>query len=126
MKKKKHTIEELCKLYFEIVGDKIDESKYDINANKIDSFLEVYDYCSKIAKRKNGKVERVVTKRKNLPAQIMLRFVDDLIVGESKEEYNEFVDILTKCDAINISGTGLEDGSFLISFFIDDLYVHKK
>ena len=122
MKNTDNNLLTLCGKYFSLGLDKINGKDFRINQKKLDRFLTLYERCSALAKLKEGKIENVVTKRRNLPAQITLRFVDDLIIGDTKEEKELFLKVYSMSDAINVGSTGLEDGSFLISFFVENFY----
>lgn len=127
MDKQEAFVKRIGEAYYKAFGkDEIDENKFKLDPEKTRKAAEVFDYCEHFAKRNGGTVECCVTKKKNQPAEVALRFVDDLIIGDEPNSLEEFTHILTLCDGINISGTGLEDGSFLISFFIENLYVPKN
>ena len=119
--------------YFKEIGkinlerdDEINDTEYELDEKNSKKFLEVKRYCETLVEQNNGTIENIITRKKNLPAEIQLRFMSDLIIGDDTNSAEEFTNILSLCDAINIGGTGLEDGSFLISFFIKNLYKPKK
>ena len=127
MDKQEEFVKRIGEAYYKAFGnDEIDESKFNLDPEKSLKAAEVFAYCENLAQKHGGTVECCVTKKRSQPAELALRFVDDLIIGDEPDSLEEFTRILTLCDGINISGTGLEDGSFLISFFIKDLYIPKN
>lgn len=119
-------IKKIAEVYYKTFGeDKIDEKSFKLDPEKARKAVEVFDYCERLANKNNGSIEYCVTKKNGLPAEVSLRLVNDLVIGDERNDLDEFTHILTLCDGINISGTGLEDGSFLISFFIENLYIKK-
>ena len=112
--------------YYKKFTDEIDETKCVINPAKAEKLIGVLNYCKRLANDNNAKIEYCVTKKRNQPAELSIRFVDDLVFGSGENNLQEFISALGLCDGININGTGLPDGSFLISFFVDNLYIPKK
>lgn len=106
-------------------NDTISEDEYKLDDIKAAHMIKLVNYCERLTAKNGGSIENIVTKRISLPAEIQMRFPSDLIFGDGKNSVEELTSILELCDGINIGGTGLEDGSFLISFFIENLYVKK-
>lgn len=111
--------------YYKKFTEEIDEAKYVINPLKAEKLIDVLNYCQKLANDNNAKIEYCVTKIKNQPAELSVRFENDLVFGDGENNLQDFISTLSLCDGININGTGLSDGSFLISFFVDNLYSLK-
>lgn len=111
--------------YYKKFTEEIDETKYVINPLKAEKLIDVLNYCQKLANDNNAKIEYCVTKIKNQPAELSVRFENDLVFGDGENNLQDFISTLSLCDGININGTGLSDGSFLISFFVDNLYSLK-
>ena len=99
--------------------------EYSLNEKKAYKMLKLTNFCEALVSRNGGSFECIVTDKIDQPAEIQLRFVNDLVFGEETNSIEELSNALELCDGINIGGTGLEDGSFLISFFIENLYVKK-
>ena len=118
--------------FIKIIGKKYLErnnqitDKYVLNKEKSRKLLELIDLCEMLAEKNKGSVEYIVTDKIDQPAEIQLRFVGDLVFGEETNSLDDLSNIIDLCDGINIGGTGLEDGSFLISFFIENLYIKNK
>jgi len=121
---KEEFIKMLGEIYLENYDDQIDGS-YQLNDPKVMQFLEIYNYCKMLAEQNGTRIERVITKKKSQPAEIEIRFTDDLVFDSNENTLCDFIDALKKCDGVNINGTGLEDGSFCISFFVTDFYIKK-
>lgn len=111
--------------YYKKFTEEIDETKYVINPLKAEKLIDVLSYCQKLANDNNAKIEYCVTKIKNQPAELSVRFENDLVFGDGENNLQDFISTLSLCDGININGTGLSDGSFLISFFVDNFYTIK-
>ncbi len=121
--------EEFCKLvgraYFEKCRDGDDGKEYVVDSEKAKNVLRILDYCDAFAKRNGGKIECLVIKKRDEPVAIEMRFVDDLTIGDEENAKDEFLSVLANCKALTLSGTGLEDGSFLMSLFMDNPYQPK-
>lgn len=121
----KKFIKIIGKAYYNNFAEEIDVSKYNLDASKAKKLIALLDYCKKLANDNDAKIEYCVTKKQNQPAELSIRFENDLIFGTGENDLEEFIKALNLCDGININGTGLPDGSFLISFFIENLYTPK-
>lgn len=111
--------------YYKKFTEEIDETKYVVNPLKAEKLIDVLKYCQKLANDNDAKIEYCVTKSKKQPAELSIRFESDLVFGDGENNLQDFISALDSCDGININGTGLSDGSFLISFFVDNLYILK-
>ncbi len=98
------------------------EGNYIVDPEKASVVIQVLDYCQTLADKNEGAIEYSVVREGEEFVEIALRFANDLIIGDEKNNMKSFISTLSQCKAININGTGLEDGSFLISFFIDNPY----
>ena len=105
--------------------DVITEENYKLDDIKAARFIKIVNYCESLTAKNGGSIENIVTKKKSLPAEVQMRFPTDLVFGEGINSVEELSSILELCDGMTVGGTGLEDGSFLVSFFIDNLYVEK-
>lgn len=122
---KEHFIKIIGTEYYKKFTEEIDETQYVINPVKAEKLISVLNYCKNLANNNSAKIEYCVTKKKNQPAEVSIRFEDDLAFSNGKNNLQEFISTLGLCDGININGTGLPDGSFLISFFVENLYVQR-
>lgn len=107
-------------------NDFVDDDKYALCEPNALRFFKLLDYCETLAAKNNGVINNILTQSVSLPAEIQLRFSGNLIFGGEENDLRELSDVLRICDGINISGTGLESGTFLVSFFVTDLYVPKN
>lgn len=87
---------------------------------------KIIAYSEGVINEENGGIiEYCITSPRHKQGEIAVRFTNDFILGMNPEEIEEFSNIVKLCDGINIRGTGLEDGSFLMSFFVENLYTQK-
>lgn len=121
--------EELVKVlgreYLYYCGEK-SHSSYILNEDKLIKFSNIIKYCEELVSTNNAKIELCIQEPKNETGVVSMRFYDDFILQDEGNSLKEFVNILQLCDAVNINGTGVEDGSFIIDFFVDNLYEQKK
>ena len=88
-------------------------------------FNKVVEYAKMLAEEHNGVVEYCNTKPRDTIGAIAVRFSGELTLGERHSEIASLIKSLNLCDGINIEGTGLEDGSFIVTFYVLDVHVKK-
>ncbi len=97
-----------------------------INDEKNGKMKQIVKYCEDVTKSKIGSaIEYCNVVPKNKQGEIAVRFTNDFILEFASGEIEAFANAVMLADGINVRGTGLDDGSFIISFFVDDLYVAK-
>lgn len=107
--------------------DALSNDAFALDEEKNQRMQKLISYCEGVISEENGgSIEYCVTTPKNRQGEITLRFVNDFILGMNTTDLPEFCEAVKLADGINIRGTGLEDGSILMSFFVDDLYVKKS
>lgn len=113
-------IKALGKIYLEAKSKMSKE--YKVNDANMEKFVKMSELSKALADKNNGVIEYVYLEESSQPAEIQIRFTNDLVFGDGKNNFDELIAILDLSDGMNISGTGLEDGSFLISFFVEKVY----
>ena len=102
------------------------DDDYQVNMVQMVKFASVVNYAQRLAEQFGGEVTRVNRKPSCELGAVAVRFDGgDLIIGEDGVSLNELVSALTNCDGVSIEGTGLEDGSFIITFYVNDIHIHK-
>ena len=102
------------------------DDDYQVNMVQMVKFASVVDYAQRLAEQFGGEVTRVNYKPSCELGAVAVRFYGgDLIIGEDGVSLKELVSALTNCDGVSIEGTGLEDGSFIITFYVNDIHIHK-
>lgn len=105
--------------------EQISNDDYAVNPEQMRKFNEVSEYAEALAKDNNGTIEyRNIIPRDTIGA-IAIRFVGELTFGEDSTSMKNFTKALDLCDGFNIEGTGLEDGSFIVTFYVSDVHVKK-
>lgn len=102
------------------------DDDYQVNVVQMVKFASVVNYAQRLAEQFGGEVTRVNRKPSCELGAVAVRFDGgDLIIGEDGVSLKELVSALTNCDGVSIEGTGLEDGSFIITFYVNDIHIHK-
>lgn len=120
---------ELCKdIGREILKarEQISNDDYTVNPEQMRKFNDVSAYAKALAAGHNGTVEYCNTTPRDTIGAIAIRFVGELTFGESSTSMENFTKALDLCDGFNIEGTGLEDGSFIVTFYVSDVHVKKS
>lgn len=105
--------------------EQISNDDYAVNPEQIRKFNEVSEYAEALAKDNNGTIEYRNTIPRDTIGAIAIRFVGELTFGEDSTSMKNFTKALDLCDGFNIEGTGLEDGSFIVTFYVSDVHVKK-
>lgn len=106
--------------------EQISNDDYEINPEQMRKFEEVSEYAKTLAADHNGTVEYINTTPRDTIGAIAIRFIGELTFGESSTSMENFTKALDLCDGFNIEGTGLEDGSFIVTFYVSDVHVKKS
>ena len=120
--------EDVKKLFHGILGVMCSENDddYQVNRAQMVKFASVVDYAQRLAEQFGGEVTRVNYKPSCEIGAVAVRFDGgDLIIGEDEVSLKDLISALTNCDGMSIEGTGLEDGSFIITFYVNDIHIHK-
>lgn len=105
--------------------EQISNDDYAVNPEQMRKFNEVSEYAEALAKDNNGTIEYRNTIPRDTIGAIAIRFVGELTFGEDSTSMENFTKALDLCDGFNIEGTGLEDGSFIVTFYVSDVHVKK-
>ena len=105
--------------------EQISNDDYAVNHEQMRKFNEVSEYAEALAKDNNGTIEYRNTIPRDTIGAIAIRFVGELTFGEDSTSMKNFTKALDLCDGFNIEGTGLEDGSFIVTFYVSDVHVKK-
>lgn len=105
--------------------EQISNDDYTVNPEQMRKFNEVSEYAEALAKDNNGTIEYRNTIPRDTIGAIAIRFVGELTFGEDSTSMKNFTKALDLCDGFNIEGTGLEDGSFIVTFYVSDVHVKK-
>lgn len=105
--------------------EQISNDDYAVNPEQMRKFNEVSEYAEALAKDNNGTIEYRNTIPRDTIGAIAIRFVGELTFGEDSTSMKNFTKALDLCDGFNIEGTGLEDGSFIVTFYVSDVHVKK-
>ena len=105
--------------------EQISNDDYAVNPEQMRKFNEVLEYAEALAKDNNGTIEYRNTIPRDTIGAIAIRFVGELTFGEDSTSMKNFTKALDLCDGFNIEGTGLEDGSFIVTFYVSDVHVKK-
>ena len=105
--------------------EQISNDDYAANPEQMRKFNEVSEYAEALAKDNNGTIEYRNTIPRDTIGAIAIRFVGELTFGEDSTSMKNFTKALDLCDGFNIEGTGLEDGSFIVTFYVSDVHVKK-
>lgn len=105
--------------------EQISNDDYAANPEQMRKFNEVSKYAEALAKDNNGTIEYRNTIPRDTIGAIAIRFVGELTFGEDSTSMKNFTKALDLCDGFNIEGTGLEDGSFIVTFYVSDVHVKK-
>ena len=105
--------------------EQISNDDYAVNPEQMRKFNEVSKYAEALAKDNNGTIEYRNTIPRDTIGAIAIRFVGELTFGEDSTSMKNFTKALDLCDGFNIEGTGLEDGSFIVTFYVSDVHVKK-
>lgn len=105
--------------------EQISNDDYAVNPEQMRKFNEVSEYAEALAKDNNGTIEYRNTIPRDTIGSIAIRFVGELTFGEDSTSMKNFTKALDLCDGFNIEGTGLEDGSFIVTFYVSDVHVKK-
>lgn len=105
--------------------EQISNDDYAVNPEQMRKFNEVSEYAEALAKDNNGTIEYRNTIPRDTVGAIAIRFVGELTFGEDSTSMKNFTKALDLCDGFNIEGTGLEDGSFIVTFYVSDVHVKK-
>lgn len=120
---------DLCKVIgaelLRSIKDKNDDD-FIVNEENAAKFVKVEQYARDIATKKNGSVEYCNTKPSDTIGAIAIRIVGDVTFGEPITPMNEFQSAIDLCDGFLVESTGLEDASFIITFYVNDVHVLKK
>ena len=106
--------------------EQISNDDYEINTEQMRKFEEVSEYAKALAADHNGTVEYINAIPRDTIGAIAVRFVGELTFGESSTSMENFTKALDLCDGFNIEGTGLEDGSFIVTFYVSNVHVKKS
>ena len=119
---------ELCKdIGREIViaRESYNDDDFVVKPEQMLKFNMVADYAKRLAEEHNGVVAYCNTRPRDTIGAIAVRFVGELTLGESPIDMSGLIKNLDLCDGINIEGTGLDDGSFIITFYVLNVHVPK-
>lgn len=105
--------------------EQISNDDYAVNPEQMRKFNEVSEYAEALAKDNNGTIEYRNTIPRDTIGAIAIRFVGELTFGEDSTSMKNFTKALDLCDGFNIEGTGLEGGSFIVTFYVSDVHVKK-
>ena len=105
--------------------EQISNDDYAVNPEQMRKFNEVSEYADALAKDNNGTIEYRNTIPRDTIGAIAIRFVGELTFGEDSTSMKNFTKALDLCDGFNIEGTGLEDGSFIVTCYVADVHVKK-
>lgn len=99
---------------------------YVFNDEKCDKMNDVIAYCQELASKGFCDIVHCNIEPKAVHGCITIQWYNDLIMGDGEEgrSLKDFIDILKKCDGINIGS--FTDDMMEISFFVKNLYSKKK
>lgn len=105
--------------------EQISNDDYVVNHEQMQKFVEVSKYAEALAKDNGGTIEYRNTIPRDTIGAIAIRFVGEITFGETSASMENFTQALELCDGFNLEGTGLEDGSFIVTFYVSDVHVKK-
>lgn len=89
-------------------------------------FERVKQYALNLAKKNNGKLDHITERPRCEIGAIAIRFPGEISFGEGDISMDDFKHAISECDGFNIMGTGLADGSFILTFYVDRVHIHKN
>ena len=123
--KDEELLQKISKIYFANEHQtEFERTRYlEVNPQKQNTLNKIVSFCEDMMKK--GAIIQDVTRKEHLPSEICIRFLSPLTIGEDCP-IMDFSEIISLCDGVVFEGTGLEDGSFEISFLVNDLYVDNR
>lgn len=119
---------DLCKVIgaelLRSIKDKNDDD-FVINEENATKFAKVDKYARDIVAKKGGSIEYCNTKPSDTIGAIAIRLVGDVTFGEPILPMQDFRDVIGLCDGFLIESTGLEDASFIVTFYVNDVHTPK-
>lgn len=95
------------------------------NEEQMQKFSVVEAFARKLAEDHGGTIEAYNVKPSDTIGAIAIRFIGEVTFGECMLSIQEFTNVIGLCDGLRIEGTGLDDGSFIITFYVDDIHVER-
>ena len=102
---------------------------YIINEAQWVKYFSLVKYAKKLAKENDGTIEGVILEAPDARYETVgvgVRLKGEITFGDASAPMESFREAVDLCDGFDIFGTGLDDGSFILSFYISDMAIPKR
>lgn len=96
------------------------------NPGQKEKLDKVIAYAKRLAEANGGTVMAISDEPKYECGGIKVRFVGEITFGDASASMSDFVEAVKLCDGFEVFGTGLDDGSFFLTFYVDNLHIPKS
>ncbi len=101
------------------------DSDYELNEQKQQKWLSLVEYCQGLEETYNCQILRYYMEPRMIQGAIEVVFKGEWAVGEKPDSLRQFIDALECCDGLNIATTPADEDWVVLTFFVNDLWVHK-
>lgn len=121
--------QELCKAIGREMMKAVDSLRnedYDFNEEQWAKYRAVEEYAKTLAEQNGGTIEGTTSHQtKWSMGAVGVRFKGEITFGEQTTSMEAFRKAIELCDGFEVFGTGLDDGSFILSFYVLNMNVPK-